>query len=164
MLDGKHHPEVALHTDRSETENAVVEGHEEDKARQWAEDVRQVPDHVIVRFLHLKGQEDENVSRCGLLSHFLADSLERQNIRQEGHDKGDDVDWQRQSFLALMHNGGLRQSQLEMHHMNSDHWENKPEEGLVGYSLQRKFGLPVLSEKAPIIFVSVRFLSAVDEI
>lgn len=59
VLDGKRHAEVAFNTDSSEAEDAVVDGHVEHEARQWAEDVRQVPDHVIYHFMHLKGQEDE---------------------------------------------------------------------------------------------------------
>lgn len=59
VLDGKRHAQVAFHTDSSEAEGAVVDSHIEDKARQWAEDIRQVPDHVIHHFMHLKGQEDQ---------------------------------------------------------------------------------------------------------
>lgn len=119
VLDGKCHAEVAFHTDSSEAEGAVVNGHIEDKARHWAEDVRQVPDHVIHHFLHLKGQEDEeeqvwngqvkeqDVDRCGFPSHFLAEGVERQDIHREAQDKGDDVDGQTQRFVALLRHGGL---------------------------------------------------------
>lgn len=59
MLDGESHTQVALNADRSEEEGAVVDGHVEDEARQWAEDIGHFPEHVVHRFLHLEGQEDQ---------------------------------------------------------------------------------------------------------
>lgn len=59
VLDGESHAQVAFYADRSEEEGAVVDGHVEDEARQWAEGVRHVPQHVIHHFLHLKWQEEE---------------------------------------------------------------------------------------------------------
>ncbi len=117
VLDGESHAQVALYADGSEEEGAVVDGHIEDETRQMAEQVGQVPVHVVHRFLHLEGQEEEeeeirdgqveeqDVNRCGSLPHFLAESVEGEDIGREAQHKGNDIDRQKQPSAALLHGG-----------------------------------------------------------
>lgn len=117
VLDGESHAQVAFYADRSEEEGAVVDGHVEDEARQRAERVGHVPEHVVHHFLHLEGQEEEkeevrdgqveeqDVNGCGFLPHFRAESVEGEDIGREAQHKCNDVDGQTQPSVALLHGG-----------------------------------------------------------
>lgn len=117
VLDGERYAQVALYANSREEEGAVVDGHVEDEARERAKGVGHIPDHVVHHLLHLEGQEEEeeeirngqvekqDVDRPGLLPHFLAESVEGQNVRWEAQHKGDDVDRETQHSVALLHVG-----------------------------------------------------------
>lgn len=115
MLDRESDAQVPLHTDGSQEESAVVDGHVEDKARQRTEGIGQVPLHVVHGFLHLEGQKQEeeevrdgqveqkDVDWCGSLPHFLPKGVEGQDIGGEAQHKGNDVDRETQPSLTLLH-------------------------------------------------------------
>lgn len=129
VLDGISHAQVALYADRSEEEGAVVDGHVEDEARQRAQGVGHVPEHVVHHLLHLEGQEEEeeevgdgqvqeqDVYRRGFLPHLLAERVEGEDVGGEAQHEGDDVDRQTQPGVALLHGGlgmSVTQSGIEM--------------------------------------------------
>lgn len=115
VLDRESDTQVPLYADGSEEESTVVNGHVENKARQWAQGIGQVPLQVVHSFLHLEGQkheeeevrdgqvEQKNVDWCGFLLHFLPKGVEGQDIGGEAQHKGDDVDRETQPSVALLH-------------------------------------------------------------
>lgn len=117
VLNRESSAKVALDTDRSEAEGAVVDGHVEEKANQWTEHVGHIPNHVVHHFLHLEGQEEEkdkvrdgqvkeqDVNRCWFLPDFLGESVESKDIGWEAQDKGNDVDRHTQPSIAVLHDG-----------------------------------------------------------
>lgn len=125
MLDGESYAQVALDADGGEEEGAVVDGHVEDKTRDGAESVGQLPLHVVVGLLHLEGQkqqeeevrdgqvEEEDVDRCGFPPHLLQEGVEGQDICWEAQHKGNDVDRKAQAGVTLLHVGfGVNLSEL----------------------------------------------------
>lgn len=123
VLDGESHTQVALDTDSSEEESAVVDSHVEDEAWQWAQYIGHVPEHVVHHFLHLERQEqqkkqvrdgqveEQDVNGCGSLPHFLPKSVEGEDIGWEAQHKGKDINGQTQRCVALLHGGfGVSQS------------------------------------------------------
>ena len=57
--DGERHAQVALHTDGRQQQSAVVYGGVEQEVGERAQEVRQLPGHVVQGLLHLEGQEGE---------------------------------------------------------------------------------------------------------
>jgi len=117
MLYRESYTQIALYTDSSEEEGAVVDGHVEDKARQWAKDVGQVPLHVVHHFLHLERQEEEkeevrdgqveeqDVNRCRFLPNLPAEGVEGEDICGKAQYKCNDIDRETQPSVALLHGG-----------------------------------------------------------
>lgn len=122
VLDGERDTQVALNADGSEEEGTIVDSHVEDEAREGAEHIGHVPDHIVHYLLHLERQEkkkeevrdgqieEEDVDGGGFLPHFPTKSVKGEDVGRETQHKGHDIDRQAQSGVALLH-GGLGQIQ-----------------------------------------------------
>lgn len=125
MLYGERHAEISLHTDRREEERAVVDGHVENEPRQRAEGIGHVPDHAVHHLLHLEGQEEqeeqvrngqvekEDVDWRRLLPDLFAEGVEGQDVSGEAQHKGEHIDGQAQTGMALLHGGQVASSRVQ---------------------------------------------------
>lgn len=115
MLDRERHAKITLHAHRRQEKGTVVDGHVEDKARQWTQKVVNIPFHFIGHFLHFKGQEDEeeqvwdgeveeeDVDGSRFPPNFAAERVEGQDVGREAGDEGEDVDGETQMIITDLH-------------------------------------------------------------
>ena len=102
--DGERHAQVALHTDGRQQQSAVVYGGVEQEVGERAQEIVQLPGHVVQGLLHLEGQEgeedevrdgeaeEEHVDGRGLAADLAGEGVEGQDVGGHAHRQGDCVD------------------------------------------------------------------------
>ena len=113
VLDGMGNSQVALNTYGGELQGAVVDGAIEDETRQRAQEVGQVPLHVVDGLLHPEGKEDQeeqvrdgeayqqDIHGCGTSPYLLDEGIEGNDVGWQPKDERDEVHSKNEVFVFL---------------------------------------------------------------